>query len=79
MTTPELPGNGLGLELRRLLAPKREVPEQPVAQRGFQRSWADLKRRRGMSGPRLRFPQWEAWGSELAVARGRAAEEDMKA
>eukprot|EP00969_Alexandrium_andersonii_P049820 2186108-Alexandrium_andersonii.AAC.1 len=36
MTKPELAGDGLGLELRRLLLREREAPEQPVVQRGVQ-------------------------------------------
>eukprot|EP00969_Alexandrium_andersonii_P071485 3155919-Alexandrium_andersonii.AAC.1 len=35
MTKPELAGDGLGLELWRLLAREHEAPQQPVAQREF--------------------------------------------
>eukprot|EP00969_Alexandrium_andersonii_P039912 1749154-Alexandrium_andersonii.AAC.1 len=49
MTKPELAGDGLGLELWRLLIREHEAPEQPVFQREFQRRWAYPKRCRGAS------------------------------
>ena len=40
MTFPDLAGDGMGLELWRLLVREHESPEQPVVQREFQKSWA---------------------------------------
>eukprot|EP00969_Alexandrium_andersonii_P177623 7854634-Alexandrium_andersonii.AAC.1 len=40
MANPELAGDGLGLELWLLLIREREAPEQPAAQREFQKRWA---------------------------------------
>eukprot|EP00969_Alexandrium_andersonii_P239698 10581719-Alexandrium_andersonii.AAC.1 len=65
MTKPVLAGDGLGLELRRLLVREREAPEQPAAQREFQKRWAYPKRGRGASELQIRLPEWEAWGREL--------------
>eukprot|EP00969_Alexandrium_andersonii_P345886 15289466-Alexandrium_andersonii.AAC.1 len=49
MTKPELAGDGLGLELWRLLAREHEAPEQPVAQRKFRKRWAYPKGCQGAS------------------------------
>eukprot|EP00969_Alexandrium_andersonii_P139903 6189336-Alexandrium_andersonii.AAC.1 len=65
MTKPELAGDGLGLELRRLLIHEREAPEQPVVQREFQKRWAYPRRCRDASELRTRLPEWEVWGREL--------------
>eukprot|EP00969_Alexandrium_andersonii_P258092 11411674-Alexandrium_andersonii.AAC.1 len=65
MTEPELAGDGLGLELRRLLIREHEAPEQPVAQREFQKRWAYPKRRRDASELRVRLPEWDVRGREL--------------
>eukprot|EP00969_Alexandrium_andersonii_P245451 10847102-Alexandrium_andersonii.AAC.1 len=67
MAEPELAGDALGLELRRLLAREHEAPEQLVAQREFQKRWACPKRRRRAAELRARLPEWGVWGRELAV------------
>eukprot|EP00969_Alexandrium_andersonii_P207154 9153166-Alexandrium_andersonii.AAC.1 len=59
MTKPEMAGDGLGLELRRLLVCKHEASEQPVVQREFQKRWAYPKRCRDASGIRICLPEWE--------------------
>eukprot|EP00969_Alexandrium_andersonii_P026064 1137637-Alexandrium_andersonii.AAC.1 len=56
MTEPELAGDALGLDLRRLLAHEHEAPEQPVVQREFQKRWACPKRCRGAAELRARPP-----------------------
>eukprot|EP00969_Alexandrium_andersonii_P032017 1399162-Alexandrium_andersonii.AAC.1 len=65
MTKPELAGDAMGLELRRLLAREHEDPEQPVAQREFQKRWAYPKRCREAAELRARLAEWEVWGREL--------------
>eukprot|EP00969_Alexandrium_andersonii_P287858 12726064-Alexandrium_andersonii.AAC.1 len=65
MTKPELAGDGLGLELWRLLMREHEAPEQPVVQREFQKRWAYPRRCKGASELRTRLPEWEVWGREL--------------
>eukprot|EP00969_Alexandrium_andersonii_P012960 565343-Alexandrium_andersonii.AAC.1 len=71
MTKPELAGDGLGLELWRFLIHEHEAPGQPVVQREFQTRWAYPRRRKGASEFRARPPEWDAWGRELEVMRGR--------
>eukprot|EP00969_Alexandrium_andersonii_P203086 8974401-Alexandrium_andersonii.AAC.1 len=78
MTKPELAGDGVGLELWRLLIREHEAPEQPVVQREFQERWAYPKRCRYASEPRARLPEWEGRGRELEVIKGRELEEDAK-
>eukprot|EP00969_Alexandrium_andersonii_P102206 4511252-Alexandrium_andersonii.AAC.1 len=39
MTKPELAGDGVGFELRRLLVRGHQASEQPVVQREFQKRW----------------------------------------
>eukprot|EP00969_Alexandrium_andersonii_P190796 8428679-Alexandrium_andersonii.AAC.1 len=65
MTKPEVAGDALGFELRRLLVREHEAPEQPVIQREFQKHWAHPKRCRGAAELRARRPEWEVWGREL--------------
>eukprot|EP00969_Alexandrium_andersonii_P269012 11889745-Alexandrium_andersonii.AAC.1 len=65
MTKPELAGDALGLELRRLLVRDHEAPEQPVVQREVQKRWACPKRCRGAAKLRAGLPEWEVWGREL--------------
>eukprot|EP00969_Alexandrium_andersonii_P256890 11356903-Alexandrium_andersonii.AAC.1 len=65
MTEPELAGDGVGLELRRLLVREHGAPEQPVAQREFQKRWAYPKRCEDASELRVWLPKWEVWGREL--------------
>eukprot|EP00969_Alexandrium_andersonii_P348714 15419266-Alexandrium_andersonii.AAC.1 len=65
MTKPELAGDAAGLELRRLPVREREAPEQPVAQREFQKRRAYPKRCRDAAELRTRLPEWEVWGREL--------------
>eukprot|EP00969_Alexandrium_andersonii_P067721 2988066-Alexandrium_andersonii.AAC.1 len=65
MARPELAGDGLGLELRRLIIREHEAPEQPVVQREFQKRLAYPKRCRDASELRARLPEWEAWGRDL--------------
>eukprot|EP00969_Alexandrium_andersonii_P165548 7315433-Alexandrium_andersonii.AAC.1 len=65
MTKPELAGDGFGLKLWRLLIREREAPEQPVAQRDFQKRRAYPKRCEDASELRARLPEWEARGREL--------------
>ena len=78
MTKPELAGAGLGLELWRLLIREHEAPEQPVVQREFQKRWAYPKRCKDAAELRRRLPQWEVWGRELEVMKGRELEEDFR-
>eukprot|EP00969_Alexandrium_andersonii_P315570 13942706-Alexandrium_andersonii.AAC.1 len=79
MTKPELAGDALGLELRRLLAREQEAPEQPVVQRDLQKRWAHPKRCRDAAELRDRLPEWKVWGRELEATKGRQLEEDAKA
>eukprot|EP00969_Alexandrium_andersonii_P176617 7809381-Alexandrium_andersonii.AAC.1 len=65
MTRPELAGDGLGLELWRLIIRERKAPEQPVVQRQLQKRWAYSKRCQDASELRTRLPEWEVWGREL--------------
>eukprot|EP00969_Alexandrium_andersonii_P237357 10477143-Alexandrium_andersonii.AAC.1 len=60
MTKPELAGDGLGLELLRLLIREHEAPEQPAVQREFQKRWAYSRRCKDASELRTRLPEWEA-------------------
>eukprot|EP00969_Alexandrium_andersonii_P114568 5064951-Alexandrium_andersonii.AAC.1 len=69
MTKPELAGDGLGLELWRLLIREHEAPDQPVVQRELQKRWAYPSK--DASELRVRLPGWEVWGRELEVMRGR--------
>eukprot|EP00969_Alexandrium_andersonii_P235775 10409582-Alexandrium_andersonii.AAC.1 len=78
MTKLELAGDGLGLEPWRPLVCEHEAPVQPVARREFQKRWAYLKRCRGASEFRVRLPEWEVWGCELEVMKGREPEEDAE-
>eukprot|EP00969_Alexandrium_andersonii_P072770 3210874-Alexandrium_andersonii.AAC.1 len=65
MTKPELAGDAVGLELWRHLVREHEAPEQPVAQREFQKRWAHTKRCRDAAELRARLREWEVWGREL--------------
>ena len=76
MTLPDLAGDGLGLEIWRLIIREHEAPEQPGVQREFQKRWAYPKRCKDASELQARLPQWEVWGRELEVMRGRSLEED---
>eukprot|EP00969_Alexandrium_andersonii_P070837 3126949-Alexandrium_andersonii.AAC.1 len=78
MAKPELAGDGLRLELRRLLVREHEAPKQPMVQREFQKFWAYPKRCRGASELRTRLPEWEVRGRELEAMQGRELEEDAK-
>eukprot|EP00969_Alexandrium_andersonii_P180304 7969195-Alexandrium_andersonii.AAC.1 len=78
MTKPELAGDGLGLELRRLLIREHEAPEQPAVQRQFQKRWAYPKRYWDASELRARLQEREVWGRELEAMQGRELEEDAE-
>eukprot|EP00969_Alexandrium_andersonii_P234756 10365288-Alexandrium_andersonii.AAC.1 len=71
MTKPELAGDGLGLELWRVLVRGHEAPAQPVVLRAFRERWAYPGRRKDASEFRARLPEWGARGREREDARGR--------
>eukprot|EP00969_Alexandrium_andersonii_P171712 7590686-Alexandrium_andersonii.AAC.1 len=56
---PELAGDGLGLELWRLLIREHEAPEQPVTQSEFQKRRAYPRRCKNASELLVRPPEWE--------------------
>eukprot|EP00969_Alexandrium_andersonii_P181134 8004059-Alexandrium_andersonii.AAC.1 len=79
MTKSELAGGGNGLELWRLLLQEHGAPEQPIAQREYNKRWAYPRQCKDAAELRKRLPQWEVWGRELEVARGQALDEDARA
>ena len=56
MTKPDLAGDGMGLELWRLLVREHEAPELPVVQREFQKRWAYPRRCKGSGGAPVPAP-----------------------